>query len=37
MTAVVVSTELAVAVVVILVVLPIGYWIFRALTGKLGR
>jgi hypothetical protein len=37
MTAVVVSTELAVLVVVILVVVPICYWIFRAMTGKLGR
>jgi hypothetical protein len=37
LTAVIVSTELAVGVVVILVVVPIAIWIFRALTGKLGR
>ncbi len=31
------STELAVIIILILVVVPILYWIFRALTGRLGR
>lgn len=35
--AVIVSTDVAVAVIVILVFVPIAVWIFRALTGKLGR
>lgn len=35
--AVIVSTTLAVILVLLLVCVPIAIWIFRALTGKLGR
>jgi hypothetical protein len=37
LTGIIVSTQLAVILVLILVVGPILYWIFRALTGRLGR
>jgi hypothetical protein len=35
--AIIVPTDVAVIIVAILVLVPIGIWIFRALTGKLGR
>ena len=36
-TAIFVSTTAAVIVILVLVVVPILYWIFLALTGRLGR
>ncbi len=36
-TAVIVSVELVIAVILVLVVLPILWWIILALTGRLGR
>jgi hypothetical protein len=36
-TAVIVSTEVAIVVVLILVALPILWWLILALTGRLGR
>ena len=36
-TAIMVSTEAVVIVIFVLVVVPILYWIFLALTGRLGR
>ena len=35
--AIIVSTEAVVILIFVLVVVPILYWIFRALTGRLGR
>ncbi len=36
-TAVIVSVELVIAVILVLVALPILWWIILALTGRLGR